>query len=424
LEKKKILIIARDFIPYCFTFGGVVRILKLAEYLGENGFEVFILTAKGEPISYFGYEDLVSRLNVTYLKDRLQPLLNRITDSSSESTLQKIEKSSRAFGLLKKIANELSVPDIGVYFIGKFIRRGARMIREHGIRNVIVTSPPPSTLLVGLGLKKIFGDRIRFIADYRDSWNIEYVAKKSFRPMNSLNRSLEKQVLDSTDFLVAVSKPILENLEARFPGLSNKSLLIMNGYDLTQLEGGYKTIEPHECLHIGHFGRLKENERHRHPGPLFEAIEKFAGRIKLFQYGEVSVSEDLRRRVEGTVKFKGSVPHRGAIEAMGEMDLLLLYHSEASGAKEVVTGKLFEYMLAQRPILVLGPPDMEAAEIVRKEGIGYTVDLFDPQDVERALSEILELWMDGNLIRYDIGKLRHYSRQYQYSKILKYLHHR
>jgi hypothetical protein len=32
----KVLIITRDFAPYCFTSGGIVRMLNLAEYLGEN----------------------------------------------------------------------------------------------------------------------------------------------------------------------------------------------------------------------------------------------------------------------------------------------------------------------------------------------------------------------------------------------------
>ncbi len=235
MNHPKVLIIARDFVPYCFSFGGVVRVLKLAEYLGENGVEVFVLAAKGEEISYYGYRDLVRSLKVTYMKDRLQPLLNRITDTSSDSALQKINRSSAGFRLFKKFVNEISIPDVGVYFVGKFIREASRMVRQHGIRNVLVTSPPPSTLLAGYALKRKFGDRVNLIVDYRDSWNIGYVGRKRFPLADRLNRALENRILRNVDRFLHVSQPILDGLTPRVPDLAAKSTLVMNGYDVKQM---------------------------------------------------------------------------------------------------------------------------------------------------------------------------------------------
>lgn len=395
--------------------------LKLAEYLGKNGIEVFVLAAKGEEISHFGYRDLVRGLKVTYLEDRLQPLLNRITDTSSDSALQKINRSSAGFRLFKKLVNELSVPDVGVFFVVKFIREAARMVRQHGIRNVLVTSPPPSTLLAGYALKKKFGDRINFIVDYRDSWNLGYVGRKRTLLADRLNLAMENRVLGTADHFLHVSAPMLDALTTRVKGIAAKATLVMNGYDENQLLVKAPPPPLSDRLRIGHFGRFGENEPHRNPERLFEALEKCMGSIRLVLYGDVSVSDRWRERLKDVAEFAGVVSHEEALRKMQEMDLLLLYHSEREGAKEVITGKLFEYMLAGRPILAMGSPEMEAATIVSGERIGYTVDLFDPPAVEAVLRRVHALWKEGNLVRYDIGNLKRYSRQHQYSKILPLL---
>lgn len=417
----RILIITRDFLPYCFTLGGVIRILKLAEYLRDNGRDVHILCARGEEIGYFGYEGLVKCLDVTYLKDRLQPLVNRITCVSTENTLRKMDRSSGAFRLLKKIVNELSIPDVGVFFVGKFIREASRMIREQGIRNVIVTSPPPSTLLAGYALKRKFGERVNLLVDYRDSWNLGYVGRKRTLLADRLNLAMENRVLGAADHFLHVSAPMLDALATRVSGLAAKATLVMNGYDENQLLVKAPPPPLSDRLRIGHFGRLGENEPHRNPERLFEALEKCMGSIRLVLYGDVSVSDRWRERLKDVVEFAGVVSHEEALRKMQEMDLLLLYHSEREGAKEVVTGKLFEYMLAGRPILAMGPPDMEAATIVTGERIGYTVDLFDPPAIEAVLRKVHALCKEGNLVRYDTGNLKRYSRQHQYSLILPLL---
>lgn len=417
-----ILIIARDFLPYCFTLGGVIRILKLAEYLRENGKDVHILCARGEEIGYFGYLELVKSLKVNYLEDRLQPIINRITDSSNETALQKVNRSSGAFRFLKKVVNEFSIPDVGVFFVVKFIREASRMIHDLGIRDVIVTSPPPSTLLVGYALKRKFGQRVNLLVDYRDSWTSRFeVARKKSNLLNKLNRLLEIRILKEADHFTYVSGPMLEALVPDIEGLRSKSILVMNGFDEKMLQPDQKQDTDPDCLRIGHFGRLMVTDTHKNPERLFCAIEGFRGKIKLCLYGDVVIPANWTERLGGIVERRGTVPHVEAIREMQKMDVLLLYHSVREGAKEVVTGKLFEYMLAQRPILVMGPPDMEAAEIVNRERIGYTVDLFDPPAVEAALRNVHALWKEGKLIRYGIANLKQYSRQHQYSKILPLL---
>jgi glycosyltransferase involved in cell wall biosynthesis len=55
----------------------------------------------------------------------------------------------------------------------------------------------------------------------------------------------------------------------------------------------------------------------------------------------------------------------------------------------VATGKLFEYLAAQRPVLVLGE-QTEAARIVSRAGVGVAAAEDDPVSVGDALERLLD----------------------------------
>jgi alkanesulfonate monooxygenase SsuD/methylene tetrahydromethanopterin reductase-like flavin-dependent oxidoreductase (luciferase family) len=67
----------------------------------------------------------------------------------------------------------------------------------------------------------------------------------------------------------------------------------------------------------------------------------------------------------------------------------------------VATAKLYEYLLAARPILVLGE-DNAAADIVRRTGTGVVTAADDPtriaRDLERLVSGAPEVGGDGREI--------------------------
>jgi glycosyltransferase involved in cell wall biosynthesis len=63
----------------------------------------------------------------------------------------------------------------------------------------------------------------------------------------------------------------------------------------------------------------------------------------------------------------------------------------------VLTGKIFEYLAAERPILAAVPPDGAAAELVRDAGAGVVAP---PDDVD-ALRAALE----GLVARFRAGEL-------------------
>ena len=73
------------------------------------------------------------------------------------------------------------------------------------------------------------------------------------------------------------------------------------------------------------------------------------------------------------------VPRRSALELQRDSEALLLLLPEAGGrGRTVPSGKIFEYLAAERPILAAVPPDGVAAELVRRADAGVVVA---PDDV-------------------------------------------
>jgi len=104
---------------------------------------------------------------------------------------------------------------------------------------------------------------------------------------------------------------------------------------------------------------------------------------------------------------------------MKNMDLLLVVHSESMGGEEVLTGKIFDYFLAQRPVLVVGPKNMEAARLVKENQLGYCLDIFDEDEMVNGLQEIYRDWQQGQLISYSMNDVAKFSRQQQFAKLLE-----
>ena len=78
--------------------------------------------------------------------------------------------------------------------------------------------------------------------------------------------------------------------------------------------------------------------------------------------------------------------------------MLLLLIPEAGGrGKGVLSGKVFEYLAAERPILALVPPDGAAAELIRESGAGVVVAPEDVDGIASALRDLHARWRDGSL---------------------------
>ena len=98
------------------------------------------------------------------------------------------------------------------------------------------------------------------------------------------------------------------------------------------------------------------------------------------------------------VELLGEVSRRRSLELQRDSDVLLLLIPESGGrGKGVLTGKIYEYLAAERPILAAVPPDGAAAQLVRDTGAGVVVSSDDVDALREALLDLHRRWQDGGL---------------------------
>ena len=87
-----------------------------------------------------------------------------------------------------------------------------------------------------------------------------------------------------------------------------------------------------------------------------------------------------------------------ALALQRDSDALLLLIPDAGGRGQgVLSGKVFEYLAAERPILAAVPPEGAAADLIRETGAGVVAAPDDVPALTAALSELHEAWRAGTL---------------------------
>jgi glycosyltransferase involved in cell wall biosynthesis len=280
------------------------------------------------------------------------------------------------------------VPDVAAASWLPFALRAALRVSKHQAFDcVITTSPPQSAHVVGDVLRRRRG--LSWIAELRDGWTFEPPrADWPLGQQRSLDERLERRLLQRADALVGVTAPIVEDLRDR---LGLRAELITNGFDPDELASGADCDDPlldQERHSFVHTGRMAVGGAS--PRPLLEALSLLdadaSGRLELVLAGPLTADElELTGGLEPLVRVVGSLERKRALELQRAADTLLVV-TEGGTRRSVSTGKLFEYLAAGRPILVLGE-ETEAARIVAETGAGTATSATSPPEIARALVE-------------------------------------
>ena len=115
--------------------------------------------------------------------------------------------------------------------------------------------------------------------------------------------------------------------------------------------------------------------------------------------------------LEGIVEVLPYMNHKDCIEHMLKSHVLLLLEG-GRGSECFYTGKLFEYIRANRPILALVPLKGAAADLVRRTRTGIICDWSDTAAVERGIAELYDRWTRGSMtLNPNLGEIRKYERK-------------
>jgi glycosyltransferase involved in cell wall biosynthesis len=91
--------------------------------------------------------------------------------------------------------------------------------------------------------------------------------------------------------------------------------------------------------------------------------------------------------------------------------VLLLPVNKTPNMDGVVPGKLYEYLAAKRPVLVIGPPQGDTANIVEAAGAGKIFDYSDVHNLKQQLIAWMNQYESGAL-SVNPEEINRYSRKY------------
>jgi len=384
----KVLLVTRHFPPG--GGGGVQRPLKFASHLPALGIETHVL-APDVP----GAEDAELELPTQAWIHRVRYVGPR-SGRPSEQLVAK-QGLSRVGTQAALLGRRLLVPDENVPWSTIATPFAIRLVRREGIDVVLTTSPPPSLHLLGATVKRTTG--AAWVADLRDPLTSHphrrgYESRLA-RVKESTVGGVGRLVASQADAIVAASEPIAEEMRALEP--KGKVVTIANGCDFDDFASlEHHTSDRLRITHAGHFHGKRDPRpflRALAESGLDDVVVRFAGDFRVADR-EYAEALGLGDRVE----LLGEVSRRRSLELQRDSDVLLLLIPESGGrGKDVLTGKIYEYLAAERPILAAVPPDGAAAQLVREAGAGVVVPSDDVEGLRDALLDLHRQWQEGRL---------------------------
>jgi len=419
VSRKEVLMIAPAFPPRQAI--GALRAAKLAKYLPRFGWEPIVIARFWEGGS--SSEDLARvRVIRTAYRDRLK-FFRRKSSGYGSGTPRQENTASHGWRTTARKTASFWVKECLVYpdeFIGwkQFALEAAReLLKEEKIAVILSTSPPSTSHLVASELQHETG--LPWVADFRDLWTQNhYLRQTALRRL--VERRLEKKTLATAAILVTVSRPLAEKLGR----LHNKPVeVITNGFD--EDDYSWPLPSPTPYFSLTYTGQIYAGKRD--PSHLFAAVQELLRtgvidprRFRIRFYGaDGGLVEKLAARfgVGEVVRYEGLVPYAEAIRRQRESTALLLLSWQAAEEKGVYTGKVFEYLGARRPILVIPRNEGVVDELMRETKAGIVADT--KEELIRILSEWYGQFQETRSIMYsgEEAAIMQYTREQQAYKL-------
>ena len=193
--------------------------------------------------------------------------------------------------------------------------------------------------------------------------------------------------------------------------------LVHNGYDEEDVIPTNKSVDAE--FSISHIGSINSD---RNPEILWVALsllleenEEFRRslRIKLVGNVEPVVFADLEKyQLTGFVEKVGYLSHQEAVEFQQTSQILLLLINNTPNANGILTGKLYEYIASRRPVLCIGPPESDIANLLKETKSGSIVGFEDVDAMKKVILELFEKYKN-NRLQSTAENYEQYSRKAQ-----------
>ncbi|MGC4040189.1 MAG: glycosyltransferase family 4 protein [Flavobacterium sp.] len=415
-EPKKLLIISYYWPPAGGP--GVQRWLKFVKYLPDYNIQpiVYIPENPTYPIIDKGLESEVSEKAIILKNKITEPygfasfFSKNKTRKISSGIIPNKKKQSFIEKALLWVRGNLFIPDARFLWVKPSVAYLKKYIIENNIDTIVTSGPPHSLHLIGLELQKDLG--VKWFADFRDPWTTigYHKALKLSSYAEKKHKALEKEVLASADCIIVTSK----TTKTEFEALTSRPIeVITNGYDIEKIVK-QPLDEKFTLAHIGSF--LSD----RNPRILWKALQELIKenkdfkndfRLKLIGATSQEVLDTISEfRLDGFVENLGYVSHQEAVEHQRKSQVLLLIEIDSEDTKSIIPGKLFEYMVSERPIIAIGPDGSDFSEMITSTNTGVFFTYDEKEKLKELLLKYYREYQKQDLKVHAVG-LQKYSRK-------------
>lgn len=419
MKQKRIVIVTYNWPPRNAI--GTHRPFSWAKYWSLQGARVTVLTAQKQPFDapLDLEESELPDVDVIEVPYNISPVLN------SSFTRTKIGRNilRTAKRWILRHGMELVDPRAGW-------RQAAKPILQRiaNGNDVVVSTFGPETAHLIASDMKVVNPSICWVADYRDLWSQQHTGHLPTRQREKLRKLELATVGTHADLITTVSADLCIKLQS----LINKPVIeITNGFDfdVNELRERYDRPlqNPSRPFRIVHTGTIYPG--HRDPKPLLDALFTLQSTGKI-NNNEITI-DFYGSRLDSLEKFKkspiyspfirimGHVPRQVSLKAQEDADLLLLLESSAPEAKGVLTGKIFEYIAAGKPILCIGShPSYEIGQLLHRTRTGTVITTSNSSQIAKTILQTIigeGLYED---YKPNICHIMTYSRENQATKLL------
>jgi len=328
---------------------------------------------------------------------------------------------------LKALASLVLLPDHPILWLPHALKAGGQIAQSRGIDAILATSPPFSTSIIGVLLKK----RLRkpLIVDFRDDWLSAYVHKRRPRVNRWLHPKMESWVVHQADGIILVTEASLNDFRSRYPEIPREKFqFVSNGYDpqdyqfLLQEENAVSASK----FTVTYNGTLSDD---RDPTPLLEALKQIKETYSLSKHnvmvrfhGDISPTLQTKLPAFGLTDIVDvdttDLPLKEVIHSMVSSHVLLAYSDK--NANTQIPGKLYEYWAVGKPVLLLAERGA-ASDLVQKYSLGIVVPPDSVEEIKQALSQLYETYKSGNLLKPSQAALEDFDRRRLTQKLVTLL---
>ena len=275
-------------------------------------------------------------------------------------------------------------------YIRNAIQAAERILKTHRITHLFSTFPPYADHLVAAKLKRDYPE-LFWIADFRD---LHVDPAQDNLLWRKYQQKVNRRILLDADLVTTVSEGLAQHLKDFHPCVQ----VLQNGVRASL----QRSPERYPKFTIAYTGSMFQDKRR--PDTLLAAIRQLIEKgictvhdIELVYAGKDSAvwwPLVIRYGLQPIFKDLGLLSRKEAetIQQRSHINILLTYSTDT--LKGNLTGKLYDYLAAGRPLLVVinGPTDAEIESLITETGAGIVVYHNEVERTVEFIAKLYDIW--------------------------------